>query len=124
MAHFAELDSDANVLRVVVIPNKVCQNTDGVESESMGVSYCQSLFGEDTYWKQCSYNDNIRKNYPSINFKYDELRDAFIPPMPFESWSINEDTCQWEAPIAYPEDGNYYVWNEENLNWEYKGVIV
>ena len=124
MAHFAELDVENNVLRVVVIDNKDCQNAVGEESESIGSAFCSSLFGENTYWKQCSYNGNIRKNYPSVNFKYDESRDAFIPPMPFESWSINEDTCEWQAPIDYPNDGNYYIWDEENINWQYKGALV
>ena len=69
-------------------------------------------------WKQTSYNNNIRKNYAGIGFTYDASRDAFIPPQPFPSWTLVEDTCQWEAPTAYPSDGKMYSWNESSKSWE------
>ena len=60
----------------------------------------------------------LRKNYAGIGYTYDSTRDAFIPPQPFNSWTLNEDTCLWDSPVAYPEDGKLYKWNEEMLNWE------
>jgi hypothetical protein len=60
----------------------------------------------------------LRKNYAGIGYTYDSTRDAFIPPQPFNSWTLNEDTCLWDSPVAYPEDGKLYKWNEEILNWE------
>ena len=69
-------------------------------------------------WVQTSYNATIRKNFAGTGFTYDEARDAFIPPKPFESWVLDEETCQWVAPVAYPTDGKIYTWNEENTNWE------
>lgn len=115
MAHFAEIDDNNIVLRVIVVDNRVCLNARGEESEMLGATFCQSLFGGN--WKQTSYNGNMRKNYAGIGFKYDLARDAFIPPQPFASWDLNEATCQWEAPVAYPTDGNRYDWDEANKVW-------
>ncbi len=67
-------------------------------------------------WIQTSYNNNIRKNYAGVGYSYDEARDAFIPPKPFDSWTLNEETCNWEAPTPYPDDGQIYSWNE-NDGW-------
>ena len=69
-------------------------------------------------WKQTSYNNNIRKNYAGIGFTYSQDLDAFIPPQPFNSWILNEDTCLWEAPVAYPDDGQIYKWNEQTKSWD------
>lgn len=118
MAHFAQLDNNNVVLQVIVVNNETIQNTLFPESEPIGVAFCQSLFGENTVWKQTSYNNNFRKNYAGVNFTYDSLLDAFIPPKPFASWLLNTTTCQWEAPIPYPEDGKNYYWNEETQSWE------
>jgi hypothetical protein len=116
MAHFAEIDQNNTVLRVIVVENKDTSTPDGTEVESIGVAFCQRLFGGN--WKQTSYNGNIRKNYAGIGFTYDSGRDAFIPPKPFNSWVLNDNTCQWDAPVAMPTDGNHYMWDEENLIWQ------
>lgn len=116
MAHFAELDENNIVLRVIVVDNSDLLDADGVEQEALGVAFCQSLFGGA--WKQTSYNRNFRKNYAGVGYTYDPSRDAFIPPAPaFASWVLNEATCCWEAPIPYPQDENRYVWSEELLSW-------
>ena len=112
MAHFAELDGNNTVLRVIVVGNEDIQDDDGVEQESIGVAFCQNLFGSDTNWKQTSYNANMRKNYAAMGFTYDASRDAFIPPQPFASWTLDETICDWVAPVAHPNDGDYY-WNED-----------
>lgn len=116
MAHFAELDNDNNVLKVIVVDNKDILDENGNESEEVGISFCQNLLGG--IWKQTSYNGNFRKNYAGIGFKYDQDRDAFIPPKTFSKWVLNEDTCLWDPPIPYPSDGERYTWNDESGEWE------
>ena len=118
MAHFAQLDENNLVTQVIVINNLDCQDSDGNESESVGIAFCQSLLGNDTNWKQTSYNGTIRKNYAGIGHTYDSDKDAFIPPQPYNSWLLNETTCQWEAPVSYPDDGEVYRWNEDTTSWE------
>jgi len=115
MAHFAELDENNTVLRVIVVGDDDCKDSRGNESEAVGAAFCTRLLGG--VWKQTSYNARIRKNYAGIGFAYDEARDAFIPPQPFTSWKLNETTANWEAPISYPDDGRLYVWSEESLSW-------
>lgn len=109
MAHFAEVDNANKVIRVVVVSNNDAPN------EAAGASFCQSLFGGT--WVQTSFNANIRKNYAGVGFTYDSDRDAFIPPKPYESWILNDSTCKWEAPVAKPDDGNQYIWDEATLSW-------
>ena len=116
MAHFAQLDDNNIVTQVIVVANEELL-LDGVENETKGVLFCKSLFGEDTKWKQTSYNGNFRKNYAGIGYNYDSGRDAFISPKPFESWLLNEDTCRWEAPVPYPIDGKFYTWDEATTSW-------
>ena len=116
MAHFAQLNENNVVTQVIVVNNSDCQ-INGVESEEAGVVFCKTLFGADTKWKQTSYNGNMRKNYAGIGFTYDAGRDAFIPPKPYASWVLNEDTCQWDAPVAYPDDGQIYRWDEDTVTW-------
>lgn len=116
MAHFAQLDDNNIVTQVIVVANEELL-LDGVESETKGVAFCKSLFGEDTKWKQTSYNGNFRKNYAGIGYNYDSGRDAFIAPQPFPSWLLNEDTCRWEAPVPYPTDGKFYTWDEATTSW-------
>lgn len=113
MAHFAKLDENNIVLAVHVVNNEVI-TIDGVESEQAGIDFLSELHGHPT-WKQCSYNGSIRKNYPGYGWEYDASRDAFIPTKPFPSWVLNEDTCQWEAPIPKPE--GIYSWDEEGQSW-------
>ena len=106
MSHWAEIDNNNVVLRVLV----------GNNSEpDEGEAFMNSLGGT---WVKTSYNGNIRKNYAGIGYTYDAGRDAFISPKPYESWVLNEETCQWESPVPYPGDEKVYTWNEDNVNWE------
>jgi hypothetical protein len=131
MAHFARLDTNNIVTEVFVIDNLNCSDSNGNENENIGINYCKSfyepVYGSDTIWKQTSYNSKIRKNFAGIGYYYDENLDAFIPPKPYNSWILNNETCRWEAPVPKPdlteeekEAGIYYDWNEENVNWESK----
>jgi hypothetical protein len=117
MAHFAQLDENNIVTQVIVVSNEDIKDSIGEENELTGIAFCKSLLGPNTIWKQTSYNANLRKNYAGIGFMYDEERDAFIAPKPYNSWTLNETTCRWEAPIAYPSDGNLYKWDEETTTW-------
>jgi len=116
MAHFAKLDENNVVLEVLVVHNNELLQ-DGVESEAKGIQFLIDWSGGYTNWKQTSYNGNIRKNYAGIGYTYDATRDAFIPPQPFPSWVLNEDTCLWDAPTPYPTDGQFYQWDESVTNW-------
>jgi hypothetical protein len=117
MAHFAQLDENNIVLQVIVVSNDELMDENGAESESKGVSFCQSLFGSETVWKQTSYNGNFRYNYAGIGYSYDAGRNAFVAPKPYSSWVLDEATCQWQAPIPYPNDGKKYRWDEPTLSW-------
>ena len=114
MAHFAELDANNVVLRVIVVGNKDTADANGVEKEYIGAAFCERLFGGT--WKQTSYNGNIRKNYAGIGYTYREDIDAFVPPQPYPSWVLN-DKVQWEAPVAMPTDDKRYSWDEAQQNW-------
>lgn len=115
MAHWAEIDSDNKVIRVLVTENNADE----------GYSFLMSAFGGR--WEKTSYNTRggqhtqggtpYRKNFAGVGYTFDEQRDAFIPKQPFPSWILNEDTCLWEAPLPYPTDGKSYLWNEELGNW-------
>jgi hypothetical protein len=115
MAHFAEIENNI-VTRVVVIHNNELLDENGIEQEANGIAFCQSHFGT-TNWIQTSYNGNIRKNYASIGHTYDGQRDAFIPPKPYASWLLNEDTCQWVSPVPHPTDNKKYYWDEDTTSW-------
>ena len=117
MAHFAKLDKDNNVIEVIVVNNIEMLTLDGSESEVMGIAFLIRWSGGYSNWKQTSYNGKIRKNFAGIGYKYDAQRDAFIPPQPFASWVLNEETCLWGAPVAYPTDGQMYQWDEAALAW-------
>lgn len=117
MANFAQLNEKYIVTQVIVVNNETIDNLPFPESEPMGVAFCQSLLGPTTNWKQTSYNASFRKNYAGIGFTYDQALDAFIPPKPYPSWLLNTTTCQWEAPVPYPNDGKTYVWDEATLSW-------
>ena len=112
MAHFAKLGVGNIVEQVIVVSNDIAT------TEQAGVDFINKLYNTRDVWKQTSYNNNIRKNYAGIGYQYDQTRDAFIPPRQFNSWILNEDTCRWEAPVAYPTDGNNYIWNESTLTWD------
>ena len=113
MSHFAQIDENNNVIQVLVIEQDVVDS---------------GLFGDPKSWIQTSYNTYggvhrldgtpLRKNYAGCGYKYDPVRDAFIPPKPFDSWVLNEDSCQWESPTPMPvEEGKVFIWNEETLSW-------
>ena len=122
MAHFAKLGTGNIIERVEVVSNDIAT------TEQAGVDFLNNLYGTNDIWKQTSYNTKggvhktggtpFRKNYAGIGFKYDQTRDAFIPPKPFNSWILNETTCLWEAPVSYPTDGQKYTWNETNQTWD------
>jgi hypothetical protein len=114
MAHFAQLNDENLVTQVIVVANQDTADKDGVENEAIGIAFCTNLLGGR--WVQTSYNAKIRKNYAGIGYKYDADLDAFIPPQPYASWTLNAD-AQWEAPTPYPTDGGRYVWNEETTSW-------
>jgi hypothetical protein len=118
MAHFAKLDSDNIVLTVNVVNNSDLNNLPYPESEPIGVEFLTNWSGGHSNWKQTSYNRNFRKNFACIGYTYDPQRDAFIPPKPFVSWSLNDDTCLWEAPTPMPDDGQMYQWNEDTTSWD------
>ena len=124
MAHFAKLGVGNIVETVEVVHNDVAT------TEQAGVDFLNNLYKTNDVWKQTSYNTiggvhtldgtPFRKNYAGIDYTYDETKDAFIPPKPYDSWTLNEDTCQWEAPVAYPDDDKLYEWNEETTSWDEK----
>jgi len=129
MASFAKIGLNNKVIEVLSVVNEVLHDSNGVEQEVNGIDFLTKLTGYPL-WKQTSYNTHggvhslggtpLRKNHAGIGMTYDETRDAFIPKKPFNSWILNEQTCLWEAPVAYPTDGDKYTWNETNLNWEIK----
>lgn len=115
MAHFAELDDLGIVQRVVVVANEELLGTDGSESEAKGVAFCQALLGGT--WVQTSYNRSFRKRFASIGDCYDPGRDAFVPPKPYQSWVLDEETYDWLPPIPPPSDGLRHAWDEEHQRW-------
>jgi len=117
MAHFAKLDKDNSVIEVNSVNNIEMLAADGSESEMMGIAFLIRWSGGYSNWKQTSYNGKIRKNYAGIGYTYDSARDAFIPPQPFPSWVLNEETCLWDAPVAMPDDGKFYNWDEAAVSW-------
>ena len=116
MASFAKIGLNNKVIEVHSLHNNELKDSNGVEQEVNGIDFLTKLTGW-AVWKQTSYNGNIRKNYAGIGYTYDEDIDAFIPPKSYPSWVLNEESCQWEAPVAYPEDGNHYTWDESNKEW-------
>jgi len=117
MAHFAELDSNNIVLRVIVVSNDDIKDSDGNESEALGIAFCKNLIGSDTNWVQTSYNSNMRGVYAGVGYTYDSEFNIFISPQPHENWTYNRSTKKWEAPVAYPNDGKLYTWDRDNQRW-------
>jgi hypothetical protein len=121
MAHFAQIDENNVVTQVIVVANSDTADASGVEKEHIGAAFCEKLLGGT--WKQTSYNGSIRKNYAGLGYTYDSEHDAFIPPKPFASWILNEESCLWDAPVAMPEDAGTgeppkrYTWDEDSVNW-------
>ena len=122
MAHFAKLNNDNIVIDVQSVHNNTATD------EAAGITFLNNLYGTSDTWKQTSYNTKggvhllggtpFRKNYAGIGDTYDQTRDAFIPPKPYSSWTLNETTCLWDAPVAMPDDGKYYIWNEDTTSWD------
>jgi hypothetical protein len=113
MAHFAKIGAGNIVEQVIVVSNDIAT------TEQAGIEFLNNLYKDrNVVWKQTSYNNNIRKNFAGIGFQYDQQRDAFIPKKPYNSFILNETTCQWESPVAYPTDGQRYSWNETTQNWD------
>ena len=127
MASFAKIGLNGKVIEVQSLVNEVLHDANGVEQEVIGIDFLTKLTGW-AIWKQTSYNTHagvhtsggipLRKNHAGIGYTYDEDRDAFIPKKPYNSWILNETTCLWEAPVAYPTDGKLYTWNESTLIWD------
>ena len=117
MASFAKIGLNNKVIEVLSVHNNELKDSNGVEQEVNGIDFLTKLTGW-SIWKQTSYNNNFRKNHAGIGYTYDEDRDAFIPKKPYNSWILNETTCQWEAPVAMPDDGQRYSWNEETTSWD------
>ena len=131
MASFAKIGLNNKVIEVLSVNNEVLKDSNGVEQESIGVDFLTKLTGYPV-WKQTSYNTKLgihteggtplRKNHAGIGYTYDENRDAFIPKKPFNSWILNENTCDWKAPVSMPtetlEENQHYTWNESTLTWD------
>jgi hypothetical protein len=125
MAHFAQMDDDNIVLRVVVVDNRDILDEEENESEVVGVEFCKGLFGQDTNWLQTSYNRNFRGNYAGVGFKYYPLHNGFASPQPYPSWTLGKDPSNlecteclgWSAPVPHPNDGGDYRWDEDTESW-------
>ena len=116
MAHYAKLGLTSKVVSVHVVNNDVITDVDGKESEQLGIDFLYNLYNYP-FWVQTSYNSTFRKNFASVGYKYDDDLDAFIPPKPYASWTLVEDTCQWKPPTDYPDDGKMYEWHEDTTSW-------
>jgi len=116
MAHFAEIGLNNIVQQIIVVDNNELLDDNGVEQESKGQEFCRNLLGGT--WIQTSYNGSFRKNFAGAGYTYDSERDAFIPPKHYNSWVLNEETCLWQPPVAYPTDGSLYTWNENTQSWD------
>ena len=114
MAHFAKIDQFGYVAQVIVVDNKDTSDAGGTEKESIGAAFCERLFGGT--WKQTSYNGSFRKHYAGIGYTYNSVRDAFIPPQPYQSWTLDDD-ANWKPPVAMPTDGQRYAWDEATQAW-------
>ena len=127
MASFAKIGLNNKVMEVLSVHNNELKDSNGVEQENIGIDFLTKLTGW-SIWKQTSYNTHggfhllggtpFRKNHAAIGYTYDEDRDAFIPKKPYDSWILNETTCQWEAPVVKPDDGKIYLWNETTKQWD------
>lgn len=110
MAHYAFLDEN-NIVTEVITGIDETELIEGLDTEIWYGNFRGQVC------KRTSYNNNIRKNYAGIGYTYDEERDAFVPPKPYPSWILNEDTCQWEPPTAYPDNDLIYRWDEDSTSW-------
>ena len=122
MAHFAEVDSNNIVLRVIVVSNDDVLDNNGQESEQVGIDFCKNIFGQNTNWVQASYNNNIRGVFPCEGFIWNPELNIFYPPQPFPSWFLNVEMCAWLPPVPLPDDhdsGTHHAtWNEDLRRWD------
>ena len=123
MAHYARVNSENVVVYITTVSNDIITDENGVEHEELGVNHLYSTISDskEDRWIQTSYNNNFRKRYAGLDYFYNESLDAFIPPKPYESWILNEETADWEPPIPMPEveeNGPKYTWDEELGNWK------
>ena len=116
MAHFAQLDEANVVIQVIVLGNDVINDLPFPDSEPIGIDFCKFLCGQDTVWKQTSYNNNFRNQFAGVGGRYILEKDKFITPQPYPSWSLNEN-FDWVAPVEHPDDDKMYYWNEETQTW-------
>lgn len=121
MANFAKLDENNRVIEVHGLSNNELIDESGNESEAKGIAFLTEWSGGHTLWKQTSYNGNFRKHYAGIGYKYDAGLDAFVPPQPYPSWTLDADV-NWQPPVAMPNDGEMYSWDESTLTWEQAAV--
>ena len=117
MGYFAKLNDSNIVIDMAGVDNAVMDNLPFPESEPLGIAFLTEWSGGYTNWKQTSYNKSFRKNYAGIGFTYDQNLDAFIPEKPYPSWLLNTNTCQWQAPVPYPNDQKPYIWDEATQSW-------
>jgi len=119
MAHFAQLDENNVVVQVIVVSNDDCRDVNGVESEEVGVAFCKSLLGQDTIWKQTSYNKNFRRLYAGIGYTYLQELDVFVGLKPYLSWVLDNSIGAWVAPVSKPiePEGYVAVWDEQDQQW-------
>jgi hypothetical protein len=125
MAHFAEINENNKVTRVIVVHNNELLGANGVEHEEKGIQFCERLFGHKN-WVQTSYNGNMRYNFAGIGYTWDSENDAFYAPQPYASWSLDENFI-WQAPVPYPEDASedkLYEWDEDTLSWKVVQMTV
>jgi hypothetical protein len=123
MAYYARVNDDNIVTYVTSLPNEMITDENGIEHEELALSHLYSTIPDSVgdRWIQTSYNNNFRKRYAGLGYSWNEEFDAFIPPKPHDSWILNMENLDWEAPIPKPkrvEDGPYYIWDEEILNWK------
>ena len=116
MAHFAKLDGNNNVLQVVVVDNENLVDENGNESEEVGIQFLNEVFNHAS-WRQTSYNGNFRRHYAGVGYKYDSVRDVFVPPQPYPSWTLDQSTAEWRPPTPCPDDGIERKWDEQNRRW-------
>ena len=116
MAHFAKLDETDTVIAVIVVNDEWLDDGTGTENEALGIAALQAWSGWP-HWAQTSYNNNIRTRYAGIGYTFNRTLDAFITPKPYPSWTLDEATTEWTAPVPMPEEGRW-VWDEETLTWQ------
>jgi hypothetical protein len=117
MAHFANIDENGIVTQVIVVNNSVLLDENNQEIEEKGIQFCKQIFGLNTNWIQTSYNSNFRGTFAGVGFTYNQEKDVFVPLKPYNSWILLNDGFTWVSPIPYPNDDNYYVWDENNICW-------